>query len=308
MSPACLGGRGLVFFQQVINGLAQGGIYSLIAIGWTTVYGVVGVMNWTHGDVYMLSAFCGYFAFHIFKLKFLPGLLVAMAFGSVLAMSIDHFGYKPLRKIGMPRMAGFITALGLSTLLRYTGTALFTPDPRAYPSGLLNQKLLTLFTVDGKAVTVNLLHLYIFIGTLVIMAALEIFLKKTITGKAMLAASQDMATLGLMGADSEKLIKMTFAISGALGGAAGVFIGAIYVINTNMGSLAGLKGWSVAILGGVGNTTGSMLGGLILGIAESLTAGFISTGYKDAIGFIFMIMVLLIKPTGLMGYRQEEKV
>jgi len=155
---------------------------------------------------------------------------------------------------------------------------------------------------------VNSLHLYIFIGTLIIMAALEFFLKKTLTGKAMLAASQDMATLGLMGADSEKLIKITFAISGALGAAAGVFIGTIYVINTNMGSLAGLKGWSVAILGGVGNTTGSMLGGLILGIAESLTAGFISTGYKDAVGFIFMILVLLIKPTGLMGYRQEEKV
>jgi len=162
--------------------------------------------------------------------------------------------------------------------------------------------------VDGKDITANSLHVYIFIGTLVIMAALELFLRKTVTGKAMLAASQDMATLGLMGADSEKLIKITFAISGALGAAAGVFIGAIYVINTNMGSLAGLKGWSVAILGGVGNTTGSMIGGLILGVAESLTAGFISTGYKDAIGFIFMILVLLIKPTGLMGYRQEEKV
>jgi branched-chain amino acid transport system permease protein len=308
MSPACLGGCDLIFFQLVIIGLAQGGIYSLIAIGWTTVYGVVGVMNWTHGEVYMLSGFCGYFVFHKLKTAFLPGLLISMAFGSVLAMSVDHFGYRPLRKIGMPRMAGFITALGFSTLLRYTGTAIFTPDPRAYPSGLLNQKLLTLFIINGKNVTVNSIHLYVFIGTLIIMAALEIFLKKTITGKAMLAASQDMATLGLMGADSEKLIKVTFAISGALGGAAGVFIGAIYVINTNMGALAGLKGWSVAILGGVGNTTGSMIGGLILGIAESLTAGFISTGYKDAIGFVFMILVLLIKPTGLMGFRREEKV
>jgi len=298
----------LLFFQQVINGLAQGGIYSLIAIGWTTVYGVVGVMNWTHGDVYMLGGFCAYFMFHKFKMGFLPGLLVAMAFGSLLAVSIDHFGYRPLRRIGMPRMAGFITALGLSTLLRYTATAVFTPDPRAYPPGLLKQSLLTLFTVGGKDITVNSLHMYIFFGTLIIMAALELFLKRTITGKAMLAASQDMATLGLMGADSEKLIKVTFAISGALGAAAGVFIGTIYVINTNMGALAGLKGWSVAILGGVGNTTGSMIGGLILGIAESLTAGFISTGYKDAVGFIFMILVLLIKPTGLMGYRQEEKV
>ena len=296
------------FIQQVINGLAQGGIYSLIAIGWTTVYGIVGVMNWTHGEVYMLGGFAGFFLFNTFKMDFLPGLLVSMIVGSLLAMAIDQFGYKPLRKIGMPRMAGFITALGLSTLLRYSATAVFTNDPQAYRSDLLNHQLITLFKVDGKDITVSSLHLYIFIGTLIIMAALEIFLRRTITGKAMLAASQDMATLGLMGADPEKLIKVTFAISGALGAAAGVFVGTIYAINTMMGALAGLKGWSVAILGGIGNTTGSLLGGLLLGIAESLTAGFISTGYKDAIGFIIMILVLLVKPTGLMGYKFEEKV
>ena len=134
-------------------------------------------------------------------------------------------------------------------------------------------------------------------GTVVIMIVLELFIKKTLVGKAMLAASQDMQTLGLMGADSEKLIKITFAISGALGAAAGFFIGTIYAINPTMGALAGLKGWSCAILGGI-----------LLGIAENLTAGFISTGYKDAIGFVIMILVLLIKPTGFMGYKFEEKV
>lgn len=298
----------LEFIQQVINGLAQGGIYSLIAIGWTTVYGVVGVMNWTHGEVYMLGAFCGFFLFTRLHLPFLAGLLISMVAGSLIAMAIDQFGYKPLRKIGMPRMAGFITALGLSTLLRYSSTALFTPDPQAYPANLLSYKLLTLFHINGKAITVSSLHLMIFLGTLVIMAALELFIRKTLTGKAMLAASQDMSTLELMGANPEKLIKITFAISGALGAAAGVFVGTIYAINTMMGSLAGLKGWSVAILGGVGNMTGSMLGGLLLGIAESLTAGFVSTGYKDAIGFIIMILVLLVKPTGLKGYSAEEKV
>ncbi|MDR3119759.1 MAG: branched-chain amino acid ABC transporter permease [Clostridiales bacterium] len=294
--------------QQVVNGLAQGGIYSLIAIGWTTVYGVVGVMNWTHGEVYMLGGFSGFFLFTRLKLPFLPGLLIAMAVGSALAMAIDQFGYKPLRKIGMPRMAGFITALGLSTLLRYSATAGFSPDPQAYPGDLLDYRMITLFRAGGREITVSSLHLFIFLGTLAIMLALELFIRRTLTGKAMLAASQDMSTLELMGADPEKLIKITFAISGALGAAAGVFVGTIYAINTMMGSLAGLKGWSVAILGGVGNMTGSMLGGLLLGIAESLTAGFISTGYKDAIGFIIMILVLLIKPTGLMGYSTEEKV
>jgi branched-chain amino acid transport system permease protein len=124
----------------------------------------------------------------------------------------------------------------------------------------------------------------------------------------MLAASQDMQTLGLMGANSEVLIKVTFAISGALGAAAGVFVGTIYAINPMMGALAGLKGWAVAILGGIGSITGSLIGGLILGVAENLTAGFISTGYKDAIGFIIMIAVLLIKPTGLLGFKFDEKV
>jgi branched-chain amino acid transport system permease protein len=256
----------------------------------------------------MLGGFAGFFLFTYLKLPFIPGLLIAMAAGSGIAMAIDQFGYKPLRKIGMPRMAGFITALGLSTLLRYSATAAFTPDPQAYPSELLGYRLITLFHLNGKEITVSSLHLFIFLGTLVIMVILELFIRKTLTGKAMIAASQDMSTLELMGANPEKLIKITFAISGALGAAAGVFVGTIYAINTMMGSLAGLKGWSVAILGGVGNMTGAMLGGLLLGIAESLTAGFISTGYKDAIGFIIMILVLLIKPTGLMGYNTEEKV
>ena len=140
------------------------------------------------------------------------------------------------------------------------------------------------------------------------MICLELFIRHTLTGKAMLAASQDMQTLGLMGVNAEKLIKVTFAISGALGAAAGFFIGTIYAINPTMGALAGLKGWSCAILGGIGSITGSLIGGIILGIVENLTAGFISTGYKDAIGFAVMILVLLIKPSGLMGYKFEEKV
>lgn len=297
----------MAFIQQVINGLAQGGIYSLIAIGWTTVFGIVGVMNWTHGEVYMLGAFAGYYLTTYAGLSLIPALLLSMVVGALLAMGIDQFGYRPLRKIGMPGMAGFITALGLSTFLRYTASAAFTPDPRAYPE-LVKYKLITLFTVNGQSINISSLHLMILIGTCIIMVILELFIRRTITGKAMLAASQDMSTLGLMGANPEILIKVTFAISGALGAAAGVFVGTIYAINPVMGSLAGLKGWSVAILGGIGSITGSLIGGLLLGIAESLTAGFISTGYKDAIGFIIMIAVLIIKPTGLMGFKFEEKV
>ena len=296
----------MVFLQQVINGLAQGGIYALIAIGWTTVFGIVGVMNWTHGEIYMLGAYAGYFLTTM-GLPMVPALLLSMAVGSLIAMAVDHFGYRPLRKAGTLATSGFITALGLSTFLRYTANAVFTVNPRAYPE-LVEYRLITLFTFKGQAITISSMHLMILIGTVIIMIILELFIRKTLVGKAMLAASQDMQTLGLMGANSEKLIKITFAISGALGAAAGFFIGTIYSINPMMGALAGLKGWSCAILGGIGSITGSLVGGILLGIAENLTAGFISTGYKDAIGFVIMILVLIIRPTGFMGYKFEGKV
>ncbi len=296
-----------VFLQQIINGLAQGGIYSLIAIGWTTVFGIVGVINWTHGEVYMLGAYVGYFVTTFLHLPLIPALLVSMLAGMVIAVLVDEVGYRPLRKRGVLAATGFITALGLSTILRYSASAAFTVNPRAYPE-LIEQELLTLFRVGDSAITISSLHLIILIGTFVIMVALELFMKRTLTGKAMLAASQDMQTLGLMGVNAELLIKITFAISGALGAAAGFFIGLLYAIDPIMGALAGLKGWSCAILGGIGSIAGSLVGGILLGIAESLTAGFISTGYKDAIGFAIMIFILLIKPSGLMGYKFEEKV
>ena len=263
-------------------------------------------MNWTHGEIYMLGAYAGYFLTTM-GLPMVPALLLSMAVGSLIAMAVDHFGYRPLRKAGTLATSGFITALGLSTFLRYTANAVFTVNPRAYPE-LVEYRLITLFTFKGQAITISSMHLMILIGTVIIMIILELFIRKTLVGKAMLAASQDMQTLGLMGADSEKLIKITFAISGALGAAAGFFIGTIYSINPMMGALAGLKGWSCAILGGIGSITGSLVGGILLGIAENLTAGFISTGYKDAIGFVIMILVLIIRPTGFMGYKFEEKV
>ena len=297
-----------VFIQQVVNGLAQGGIYALIAIGWTTVFGIVGVMNWTHGEVYMLGAYIGYFLTSYAGLPMIPSLLLSMGGGALIAMLVDQIGYVPLRKRGTLAKSGFITALGLSTfLVRYSANAAFTANPRAYPK-LMNYQPIALFSIGGTQITINSLHLIILIGTVIIMIALQMFFTKTIIGKAMLAGSQDMNTLALMGADSERLIKVTFAMSGALGAAAGFFMGMLYMIFPTMGALAGLKGWACAILGGIGSITGSLVGGVLIGIAETLTSGFISTGYKDAISFVIMILVLLIKPTGLMGYTFEEKV
>jgi len=296
----------MIFLQQVVNGLAQGGIYSLIAIGWTTVFGIVGVMNWTHGEIYMIGGFAGYFLCRA-GVPLVPALILSMLLGAGSAMLVDELGYKPLRKKNKLAAGGFITALGLSTFLRYSANAAFSPDPRAYPT-MLEYRMINILTVGGESLTISSLHLTILAGAAIVMVALELFIRRTLTGKAMLAASQDMQTLALMGADPEKLIKVTFAISGALGACAGVFVGLIYAINPSMGALAGLKGWSVAILGGIGSITGSMIGGLLLGIGENLTAGFISTGYKDAISFVIMMLVLLIKPTGFLGFKFEEKV
>ena len=281
-----------VVIQQIINGLATGGIYALIAIGWTTVFGIVGIINWTHGEVYMLGAYTGFFLTTFAHMSLIPALLISMAVGACTAMLLDQFGYVPL---------------GLSTLVRYSANAAFSADPRVYPQ-LMEYKLVTLFRIGGTDITMSSIHLRILLGSLIIMAVLQLFFTKTIIGKAMMAGSQDMKTLGLMGADSEMLIKVTFAISGALGAAAGFFMGTLYTIFPTMGALAGLKGWACAILGGIGSITGSLVGGLLIGIAENITSGLISTGYKDAISFAIMILVLLIKPTGLMGYKFEEKV
>ena len=295
----------MVFFQQIINGLAVGSIYALIAIGWTTVFGIVGVINWTHGEIFMFGSFTGYFAITKLHMSFFPALCFAMLVSGGIAVLTDKIFYKPLRTAA--RLALFITALGASTFYRYLASILWSPNPRAYPS-ILKFRMIELFHVGEQTLVISNLHLMILLTTIAIMVVLQLFISKTKTGKAMLAASQDFATVGLMGVEANRLITLTFLISGMLGGAAGVMVGALYAIDPMMGAMAGLKGWSVAILGGVGSITGSMIAGVCLGIAESLTSGFISTGYRDAIGFFIMILVLVVKPTGFLGFKFDEKV
>lgn len=299
------GGVILVLIQQIINGLATGGIYSLIAIGWTTVFGVVGVINWTHGEVYMIGAFLGFIAIDSLHLSFLPALILVSLISGGLAILIDKLCYKPLRNSS--RLALLITALGASNFLRYLSTAIWGPASRPYPN-VINQSLVKLEFLNGHTLSINRTQLMVFLLTAVIMIVLQIFLTKTKRGKAMLAASQDFETVGLMGVEANSLISLTFFISGFLGGAAGIFVGVLFAIDPMMGAMAGLKGWAVAIMGGVGSITGSMIAGIFLGIVESLVSGFVSTGYRDAIGFAIMIIVLLVKPTGLLGFKFEEKV
>lgn len=294
----------MLLVQQVINGLALGGVYALIAIGWTVVFGIVGLINWTHGEVFMIGAFVGYLLISSFNINFFAALICAMLAGGLTAFLIDRLAYRPLRT--GPRLAVFITALGASTFLRNLAALIFEPHARAYPPTISN----TVMTFHFGAVTlaVNNLQVLIFAVTLIIMVFLQWFITKTIMGKAMLAASQDFEMLSLMGVEAEHLVMITFWVSGILGGAAGVLVGVMYAVDPLMGAMAGLKGWAVAVLGGVGSITGAMVAGLALGIAENLASVYISSGYRDAIAFIVIILTLVIKPTGLMGFKFEEKV
>ena len=298
------GGVVLVLVQQIINGLALGGIYSLIAIGWTVVFGIVGLINWTHGEVFMIGAFTGFFLVSVFKMNLILALIIAMLVSGLVAMMIDRLAYRPLRT--SPKLAAFITALGASTFLRYLAALTWEPHARAYPA-TFNFNVMHIPFGDST-LTVNSLQVFIFTVTLIIMALLQWFITRTMMGKAMLAASQDFEMVGLMGVEVEKLVRMTFGVSGMLGGAAGVLVGVLYAIDPMMGSMAGLKGWAVAVLGGVGSISGAMIAGLLLGVAENISSAYISSGYRDAIAFVVMIFTLVVKPTGLMGFKFEEKV
>jgi branched-chain amino acid transport system permease protein len=294
----------VLFLQQIINGLALGGIYSLIAIGWTVVFGIVGLINWTHGEVFMIGAFTGYFLVAKFGMNLLLALLVAMLVSALVACGINRLAYRPLRT--SPRLASFITALGASTFLRYLAALLWEPHARAYPPTF--RFAVISLGAGASSLSINTLQLFIFAVTLAIMLVLQWFISQTMMGKAMLAASQDFEMLGLMGVEAEHLVTLTFAVSGLLGGAAGVLVGVLYAIDPMMGAMAGLKGWAVAVLGGIGSISGAMLGGLLLGVAENIAAAYISSGYRDVIAFLVMILTLVIKPTGLMGFKFEEKV
>jgi branched-chain amino acid transport system permease protein len=227
-----------------------------------------------------------------------------MIASSLTACFINRVAYRPLRT--SPRLASFITALGASTFLRYLAALIWEPRSRGYPQ-TMNIEVLALRLGHSK-LTINTLQLFILTVTVVIMIFLQWFITRTMMGKAMLAASQDFEMVGLIGVNVEKLIDLTFAVSGLLGGAAGVLVGVLYAIDPMMGSMAGLKGWAVAVIGGVGSISGAMIAGLALGVAENLASAYISSGYRDVIAFLVMILTLVIKPTGLLGFKFDEKV
>lgn len=290
------------FLQQLINGLSLGSVYALIALGYTMVYGIIGLINFAHCDIYMVGAYIGFFVSTDLHLPFVPTLIVAMLGSALAGVLVERFAYKPLlRKASSISL--LITAMGVSLLLENGFNAVFGGSPRSYPHNILTQKSISLGPVRTDS-----LHLIILLTSVVLMVLLQIVIYKTKIGKAMRATSADKDAAALMGINVNATISATFAIGSALAGAAGVLVGILYnSIDPYMGIQPGIKAFTAAVFGGIGLIPGAFLGGLILGVIETFVTAWYSP-LSGAIGFIVLIVILIIKPSGLLGKKVSEKV
>lgn len=296
---------GNIIIQQLVNGISLGSIYALIALGYTMVYGIVKLINFAHGDVLMVGAYSGYFvmaAFGASPISMIFAFLFAMLICALVATLIERFAYRPLR--GAPRLNSLITAIAVSLILQNGARVLpfIGPNPRQYPA-------IETVNMGIGAVTISNIQLLVIVLSAVLMFILNYIITKTKTGKAMRAVSYDMQAASLMGISVNKTIVFTFALGAVLAAAGGVLYASAYPqIDPVMGTMPGLKAFVAAVLGGIGSVPGAMLGGYILGIGETLTKGFISSQFADAISFALLIVILLVKPTGIMGKKVREKV
>lgn len=289
--------------QQLINGVSLGSIYALIALGYTMVYGILSLINFAHGDIYMIGAFVGYALTTFLGLGFLPSLLISMVATSILGMAVEKIAYKPMRNSS--RIAILITAISVSLFLQYTMVYFVGPETRTFPQVLESQRL----TLFNGSVILDTKNIYILVITVILMITLQFVVKKTKVGKAMRAVALDKDAAELMGINVNKIISYTFAMGSALAGAAGVLVGVYYnTINPLMGAGPGLKAFVAAVLGGIGLIPGAVFGGFFLGITETLVSAFGGSIYKDAVAFAILIVILLVKPTGLLGKNLKEKV
>jgi len=291
------------FLQQLINGLQLGFVYALIALGYTMVYGIVRLINFAHGDVFMVGAYLGFFALASWRLPLPVAIIIAMVGCAALGVFIERVAYKPLRRA--PRISSLITAIGVSLFLEYFTSLKFVFGPyfRAYP------RPFAIRTYNLNGVTVSNIQIIVFGVAILLMVALTLFVNRTKTGMAMRAVSFDRDAAALMGINVDNIISVTFGIGAALAGAGGVLYGIAYPqINPFMGIMPGLKAFVAAVLGGIGIIPGAMLGAVIMGIVEKLTEVYISSTLRDAAAFAILIFVLLVRPTGIMGKREQEKV
>lgn len=299
-----------MFFQQLINGLTLGGVYALVALGYTMVYGILGLINFAHGEIYMIG---GYLSIVYLGLFTLAGLTESHLFLSLFCVfvlsaltcagygvTLERVAYRPLRSAH--RLAPLISAIGMSFFLQnYVMLAQGSAD-KVFPHILSGAPLV------NASVQVSGIQVFIMLGSVLLMATLHLFVRKTRLGKAMRATSQDKTMAALCGIPIDQVISVTFLIGSALAAAAGVMVAMYYgVINFYVGYVAGIKAFTAAVLGGIGNIPGAMLGGVLLGLVESMGAAYISSEFKDGFSFIILILVLIFRPTGLLGEKGVDR-
>jgi len=301
--------------QQLVNGLTLGGLYALIAVGYAMVYGVLTMLNFAHGEIYMIGGFAGWWTLNLLTRNNEPlintavlivfMIVIAMMVTACLGTVVERLAYRPLRK--SPRINLLLSALGVSMFLQNAVPASQGAKPRFFFSSVLIPESIRLFHVGSMVI--SFMRIVVVATAFLLMALLVVMIKKTRMGKAMRATAQDREAADLMGIDTDRIIVFVFLIGSALGGAAGTLAGLLFTqVDYYFGLQAGLKGFTAAVLGGIGNVFGAMLGGIILGLLESLAVNFFPATYKDVAAFVVLILVVIFRPWGLMGKRVPEKV
>lgn len=293
-----------IFLQHLTNGISLGSLYALIAIGYTMVYGILRLINFAHGDIFMLGVYLTYYGVLFTPIPWWLVFIIAPLLTGLIGLLLEKVAYKPLR--GSARITILISAIGASFLLQNLGIVVFGGRPRAFPIPKLLNHVIKL-----RGVSINIVTFIIPAVTILLLISLNYFTKKTKTGMAMRALSKDYETASLMGIDINRIISITFFMGSFLAAIGGILWGARYPqLMPLMGAMPGLKSFIAAVVGGIGNITGAVIGGFILGLGEIMLVAFLPrlSGYRDAFAFVLLIIILLVKPSGLMGDKITEKV
>lgn len=303
----------LYFTQQLLNGLTLGSTYALIAIGYTMVYGIIGMINFAHGEVYMIGSYVSFIVIAglmmlgidvgwlLITAAFITAIIIASAYG----WSIERVAYRPVRH--SKRLIALISAIGMSIFLQNFVSLSQGSRDLALPE-LINGRW-TFGESGGFSATVSAMQITIWVVTVLAMLALTLFIRYSRMGRACRACAEDLKMAGLLGINTDRVIALTFVIGAAMAAVAGVLLGQFYgVINPYIGFMAGMKAFTAAVLGGIGSIPGAMIGGVILGVSEAMTSAYFSTEYKDVVSFGLLILVLLVMPTGILGRPEVEKV
>lgn len=291
-----------MILEQLINGITLGSIYAIVALGFTLVFGVLGIINMAHGEIFMFGAFIGVIMTSTLGLPIWVAFLAAIIVTAILGYMLERFALRPLRgKQGVSHLAPLISTIGVSILLENVSHHLFGAGNHPFRNAFAD------ISFQIGSITIYLVQILIFVISILLMMALSYWLSKTKAGKALRATAENLETASLLGVNTKKIIVLTVVIASAMGGIAGILVGmAFNSVNPQMGLSMGLKGLAIIILGGMGNVKGAMAGGLILGLSETLIVAYGDSGYRDAIAFIAIIIILMLRPQGLFGQKTTE--